>query len=582
MGKPVYLGKQRLWWCPHCNVPLLDRRCALCGNEAHRVKHTPPGEVRVGFEGEIAILKDAIRKQFGCEFNRKMVLFNRVPHTDRMDEIIIDGEVIGNLIFDTEREEFRIALRMNGAYLFNKCATRGYVVIDSGAVQPVLSGRNLMAPGVIDVSEGIVPGDEVIVRDPAGMAMAVGVARMSSDDMQKLDRGMAVKIRHSGYGEFTEREDVSIEKIVEANEKHLRKIESKAVEFIRRVHGETELPMAVSFSGGKDSLATLLLAIQSEEKFDVFFLDTGIEFPETVEYVDEVRRKYGLDIKTINAGDAFWRSLEFFGPPGRDYRWCCKVCKLGPTTRFIMENYPGGLLTLVGQRRYESEGRMRKGKIWRNDWVPNQYSVSPIQNWTSLEVWLYIFWKRAPVNVWYKRGLTRLGCYLCPSADLADFYIAGKYYEGIEKWREYLRKFGECRGADEKWVRSAWRWRHPPRWVGAEGVPRSALNVRFEGEAWKRVWFNREVARKNVENMLHILPEGTWRWDGELYVLDNFQEEARSLIIRAEECVACGICLGRCPTNALFIGDDGKIRLHETQCVHCLDCLGKCPAEEFN
>ncbi len=580
MGKPVYLGKIRLRWCDECNVPLAGKRCSVCGNEGRLVKITPPGEVRIGFEGELEILREVIERQFGCTFGRKMVLFNRVPHRDRMDEIIVDGYVIGNLTYVPDESKFKFTLRMEGAVLLNSCADKGWVVADDGAVEPILSGRNLMVPGVRNCAEGLSNGDEVIVRDSAGSPIAVGIAKMSCEDMKKRERGMAVKIRHSGSISVNWGDDSSIEKVIAANIEHIKKIEKEAVQFIKKVHSDVQLPLAVSFSGGKDSLATLLLAIESGEKFSTFFLDTGIELPETVRYVKELNEKYKLNIDVISAGTAFWKALNIFGPPARDYRWCCKVTKLGPTTKYILEKYPEGLLTLVGQRRYESEERMKKGRIWKNEWVPNQFSASPIQNWTSLEVWLYILWKDAPYNPWYDRGLTRIGCYLCPSADLADLELVAKYYEGVDRWRRYLMRFAKENGIPVDWARSAWRWRHPPSWAGSYHVERSYLRIEFKGTHWKKIALENGVDKDRVLNMLIALPPGTWREES-FEVAEEHVKEAESLIKRAIGCVGCGVCLGRCPTGALYLDDEGKIRIKEDACIHCLDCMGPCPAEDF-
>ncbi len=581
MGKPVYLGKVELYWCDKCNVPLLDKRCGRCGAYGRRVPITPPGEVRPGFEGDLEILRESLKRQFGYELQRNFVLFNRVPHYDRMDEVIVDGYVIGNLRFDIIRKEFRFTLRMPGAYMMGTNIHKGWVLANHGAVPFVLEGRNLMLPGIVDFSPGIERGDEVVVMDEERRVFAVGIAKMSSQEMEEKERGMAVKIRYAGYGEWETHNEPSMEEVLEANEEHLKKIEEKAVKFIHDVRRKYPLPLAVSFSGGKDSLAVLLLALKSGEKFSTFFLNTGIELPETVSYVDEVERAYGIRIDRINAGDAFFRALEHFGPPGRDYRWCCKTCKLGPTTRYILQNFPEGLLTLIGQRRYESFERMRKGSIWKNEWVPNQISASPIQNWSSLEVWLYILWKRAPVNPWYRRGLTRIGCYLCPSSDLADFHIVARYNRDIRKWLEYLREYAKRNGIPEEWAESSWRWKNPPSWAGGIKVPREKLKIRFEGTGERRkAVFNKRIDEESAKNFLFALPPGTWAWDDELLVDKSFLKEAESLLIRSQECVGCGICTGRCPVAALVL-EDNRVRVLEDRCIHCLECLGKCPAEEF-
>ncbi len=580
MGKAVYLGKVSLHWCDHCNVPLVAPRCGICGEKGRKVKITPPGEVRIGFEGDLKILNSALQRQFGCKLQKSFVLFNRIPHYDRMDEIIIHGHVIGNLRYDLSKRDFMLSLRMKGAYLLNDCIKKGWVIADKGAIEPVLQGYNLMVPGVLDFHGEIKKGDEVIVRDPEGHAFAVGTAKMNAEEMKEINRGVAVKIRYSGCGTWEKKEDPTVEKVVEANHKHLENLERKGVEFIKRIKEEyASLPLAVSFSGGKDSLVTLLLALDSGLPFTTFFLNTGIELPETVEYIAQIEKEYGIDVERIEADDAFFKYLEHFGPPGRDYRWCCKVCKLGPTTRFILEKYKNGLLTLIGQRRYESFERMRKGSVWKNEWVPNQVSASPIQNWTSLEIWLYILWKKAPINPWYLRGLTRIGCYLCPSSDLADFEIIRHYYPQINEWFYYLKEYAKMHGIPEEWSESSWRWKNPPKWAGGIKAKREKLQIEFNGEEWKTVKFSKEIDEARARNMLWALPPGSWRWEKHLEIHDSFLKEARSLLIRSQECVSCGICLARCPVGALKL-EEG-IKIEEEKCIHCLDCMGKCPAEEF-
>ena len=127
-------------------------------------------------------------------------------------------------------------------------------------------------------------------------------------------------------------------------------------------------------------------------------MDTGLEFDQTKENVERIAEEHSLELIVESAGDSFWRNLEVFGIPAKDFRWCCKTCKLGPATRLIQKNFPNGVLSFIGQRAYESEQRARKGKVWRNPWTPNQLAASPIQKWTALHVWLYLMSKGARTN----------------------------------------------------------------------------------------------------------------------------------------------------------------------------------------
>lgn len=45
----------------------------------------------------------------------------------------------------------------------------------------------------------------------------------------------------------------------------------------------------VSFSGGKDSTAMLLMMLEKEMQIDdIVFMDTGVEFPEMYEHIEKV------------------------------------------------------------------------------------------------------------------------------------------------------------------------------------------------------------------------------------------------------------------------------------------------------
>jgi len=57
-------------------------------------------------------------------------------------------------------------------------------------------------------------------------------------------------------------------------------------------------------------------------------------------------------------------------------------------------------------------------------------------------------------------------------------------------------------------------------------------------------------------------------------------DEAFQLVVRAEQCIGCGLCAARCTPKALYM-KDGKVEINEDECIFCKDCFGPCPAVKF-
>ena len=62
------------------------------------------------------------------------------------------------------------------------------------ASESVYQGAMLYAPGVLQADKKIKPGDEVEIRDPRGLLVGVGIARMSAKEMVVSTRGLAVEV----------------------------------------------------------------------------------------------------------------------------------------------------------------------------------------------------------------------------------------------------------------------------------------------------------------------------------------------------------------------------------------------------
>lgn len=569
----IRLGKLALYHCDECNIPLLKRRYE--GMEARHVAITPPGDVRPAFDFDKKIIRDVIEKQFGSCYMPDVVILNSIPAIDRSDEVIIDGKVAGIFYYDIFRKQFYFQSRPWYASLLN--IKKGYVIADDGAIESILKTSNLMAPGVIEADGNIKDGDEVIILNKDWEVVATGKARMNGNEMN--GHGMAVKIRWRGIENVEKGKKVTWKDVIKANEDVIFSYVGESKKFIERIVSKYKIPKVVSFSGGKDSLATLLLTLDAGYEFPLIFLNTGIEFNETVDYIYDIASFYGLDLIEENAGDAFWRGIKFFGPPARDYRWCCKTCKLGVAARLIKKNFNSRIISFIGQRRYESESRAAHGSVWHNPWVKGQIAVSPIQNWTALHIWLYLFMKKAKWNPLYEQGFYRIGCWLCPSSNMADFAI--KKHEDWHIFEKELKEFSSKHHLPEEWLSlGLWRWRRKPKW--------SKLDYKIEEKRNYRIIGN----KKRIENFLNIIGSVEKKDNG--YVVGNVEIKFRGnniiankekklvedIVYKAINCLGCGVCIAKCPKDAIYI-EKNKAWINEKKCIHCKECMKECPIIVF-
>jgi len=457
----IILGKMHLRWCSECGVPVLETRtCGKCGQDTFEVRLTPPGDARPAFPADVQRLRRLIDQQFGDGTGTAvipdncLVLLNKAPDVDRTDEVIVGGVVIGARRFSILGNDKFLA-RPASAVAIAPIIARNWVEVDENAAGAIRERKaSTLAVGVEACADGIETGNEAVVLDQKRRPVSVGISKMSTKEMREHTRGTAVKTRWVVAADQvrTPQTKGTWEDALKASGPIMQKRVEEAKHFVSKIVKENDLPVAVSYSGGKDSLATLLLVLEAGVKPTLLFVDTGLEFQQTKENVLEVAQRYGLELVSESAGESFWTNLPRFGPPAKDFRWCCKTCKLGPVTQLIHRHFPGGVLSFIGQRAYESQQRAEKGRVWRNPWTPNQLAASPIQKWTALHVWLYLMANRAPVNPLYEEGLERIGCFMCPASDLAELRLVKGLSPEYGRWQEYLDSLAEDGMRSGKWL----------------------------------------------------------------------------------------------------------------------------------
>jgi phosphoadenosine phosphosulfate reductase len=457
--RPSYLGKNLLRWCDHCHTPVLSEHC-FCGASTREVPLTPPSDARPAFPEDIKLVNTIFKEHFGAPVipENHLVLFNKVPDHDRMEEIIVGGGVIGNIRYTPAKRCWEPIPRPEACVLFTP--KKRYVVVDASTV-PFIRDKSMsvLAPGLVTIDDSVQTGDEVFILAKTGECIGVGRAKVDADTASMLERGSIVRTRRNIASTVVPGE-ATWAGAVTANSGEIERAESASVGFVQDVAATYSLPVTISYSGGKDSLVTLLVVTKALGKVPLLFADTGFEFPETYANVDTVSQKYGLELIRTNISDRFTQTFARQGPPAVNSRWCCGVCKLMPVAETIRERW-GECLSFIGQRKYESFARAQSKRVWRNPKVGVQVSAAPIQNWTALHVWLYLFREHAPYNVLYEHRLDRIGCFMCPSSDMALIHMIEQDYPDLwQEWNKRLIQWQESHHLPLEWVTDGhWRLR---------------------------------------------------------------------------------------------------------------------------
>jgi PUA domain protein len=71
------------------------------------------------------------------------------------------------------------------------------ITVDMGAVPYVTNGADIMAPGITQVSDGLVVGDIVtIIDENFGKSLAVGELLLDGENIKKTEKGKVIKNLH--------------------------------------------------------------------------------------------------------------------------------------------------------------------------------------------------------------------------------------------------------------------------------------------------------------------------------------------------------------------------------------------------
>lgn len=238
----------------------------------------------------------------------------------------------------------------------------------------------------------------------------------------------------------------------------------------------------VNISGGKDSAACYLLAVERGIEFRAVMCDTGNESPITIEWVDRLHERTGgpkVEIFRADFADRIaakremvsvkWRrdgvdeavvlrAIQVLTPtgipfldlciwkgrfPSRRAQFCTEFLKSEVAETQVLVpafEHAKGVVQWIGVRRDESDKR-RNTPMFRRYRHRSGGSVlmfSPLVDWTAQECFAIAKRHGLPPNPLYLRGMGRVGCFPCINCKKGELArIAAHFPEAIERIAEW-------------------------------------------------------------------------------------------------------------------------------------------------
>jgi sulfate adenylyltransferase subunit 2 len=239
---------------------------------------------------------------------------------------------------------------------------------------------------------------------------------------------------------------------------HLKQLEAEAIFIFREVAAQFEKPVLL-FSGGKDSICLVRLAQKAfwpaKIPFPLMHIDTGHNFPESLEYRDNLVKEVGAELIVRYVQDSIdqGRAQEEKGlNPSRNSLQSITLLDAIEELKFDA--------AFGGARRDEEKARAKERFFSHRDefgqWDPkNQrpelwnlfngrkqvgehFRVFPISNWTEMDVWQYIALEKIDLPSIYfshKRKVVNRDKMLLAESEYITLLEGEKYEEKIIRYR---------------------------------------------------------------------------------------------------------------------------------------------------
>ena len=168
------------------------------------------------------------------------------------------------------------------------------------------------------------------------------------------------------------------------------------------------LTMATAF--GAEGCCLIHMLAEIEPRVRIFNLETGYQFPETLELRERIKERYGIEVEYVRPELTVAEYEAEHGGPLYEMRpdQCCHDRKIIPLRQAIV-GYDAWISAI---RKDQTQDRARAAVVqW--DAKFGLVKVNPLLTWTKREVWGFIIKNQVPYNPLHDKNYPSIGCWPC-------------------------------------------------------------------------------------------------------------------------------------------------------------------------
>ncbi len=177
---------------------------------------------------------------------------------------------------------------------------------------------------------------------------------------------------------------------------------------VERFH--PRLLMATAFGAEGCCLIHMLAEIEPGVTF--INLETGYQFPETLELRDRIKERYGIEVEYIRPELSVEDYEKEHGGPLHGLRpdQCCHDRKILPLRHALERLAPRAWLSAI---RQDQTTDRKQAEVVQWDAKFNLVKINPLLRWTKKDVWAFIVKHDVPYNPLHDRDYPSIGCWPC-------------------------------------------------------------------------------------------------------------------------------------------------------------------------